>query len=166
MRLVNLLILMKTTIKDKTKWMECCGIAGMTSTEWVRQILGYERETETRHGEVMGNLRIGGWSHAYHYAGNHGVENTQHAYERLSEEVQKLAAELDKRLHDLTAVENELRQMVREDCPNCPNQGWYMVEDSKGDPTPEQCQWCHTVEDSKFNLANAERINPHPNDDQ
>lgn len=106
---------MKTTIKDKTKWMEYCGIAGMTATEWVRQALGYERETETRHADVMRDLRIGGWSHSYHYAGNHGVENTQHAHERLTEEVQALAAELDRRLHDLTAVENELREMVRED---------------------------------------------------
>ena len=93
--------------------MECCGIAGMTATEWLRQVIGYERETETHHTDVMRNLSIGGWSHAYHYAGNHGLENTQHAYERLTDEVQALAAELDKRLHDLAAVENELREMVR-----------------------------------------------------
>lgn len=106
---------MKTTIKNKPKWFQYCGIAGMTATEWVRQVLGYERETETKHGDVMRNLRIGGWSHSYHYAGNHGLENTQHAYETLTVEVDKLAAELDKRLHDLTAVENELREMVMED---------------------------------------------------
>jgi len=105
---------MKTTIKNKTKWVEYCGIAGMTATEWVRQVLGYERKTETRHADVMGNLRIGGWSHSYHYAGNHRLENTQHAHERLTEEVHALAAELDKRLNDLTAVENELREMVME----------------------------------------------------
>jgi hypothetical protein len=104
---------MKPTIKAKTKWMECCGIAGMTATEWVRQILGYERESATRHSDVMRDLRIGGWSHSYHYAGNLGIENTQHAYEKLTEEVQRLASELDKRLHDLAAVENELREMVR-----------------------------------------------------
>lgn len=100
---------MKTTIKNKTKWMKYCGITGMTATEWVRQVLGYERETETRHADVMGGLRIGGWSHSYHYAGNHGIENTKNAYEKLTEEVNALAEELDKRLHDLTAVENELR---------------------------------------------------------
>ena len=86
----------------------------MTATEWARQILGYDRETKTKQSEVMDNLRIGGWAHSYHYAGNHGLENTQHAYEKLTEEVQALAVELDKRLHDLTAVENELREMVRE----------------------------------------------------
>ncbi len=94
--------------------MEYCGIAGMTATEWVRQVLGYERETKTRHADVMRDLRIGGWSHSYHYAGKFGIENTQHAYEELTAEVQSLAAKLDKRVHDLTAVENELREMVRE----------------------------------------------------
>jgi hypothetical protein len=106
---------MKTTIKNKTKWMEYCGIAGMTATEWIRQVLGYERETTTRHPDVMRDLRIGGWSHSYHYAGNFGMENTQHTYEKLTEEVQRLASELDKRLHDLTAVENELREMIAEE---------------------------------------------------
>lgn len=86
----------------------------MTATEWVSQVLGYERKTETRHADVMKDLRIGSWSHSYHYAGNYGLENTQHAYEKLTEEVQALAAELDKRMHDLTAVENELREMVTE----------------------------------------------------
>ena len=105
---------MKTTIKNTTKWIEYCGIAGMTATEWARQVLGYERETETRHADVMSNLRIGGWSHSYHYAGNHRIENTQHAYETLIEEVQRLADELDKRMHDLTAIESELREMVSE----------------------------------------------------
>lgn len=106
---------MKTTIKDMTKWMAYCGIAGMTATEWVHQVLGYERKTETLHADVMSNLCIGGWMHSYHYAGNHGIENTQHAHERLTEEVLSLAEEIDKRLHDLTAVENELRKMVHEE---------------------------------------------------
>jgi hypothetical protein len=108
---------MKTTIKDKTKWTQYCGIAGMTAAEWVRQVLGHERETETRHGDVMRNLRIGGWSHSYHYAGNYKIKNTQHAHEVLTNEVNNLAAELDKRLHDLTAVENELREMIIEESP-------------------------------------------------
>ena len=102
-------------IKEKTKWMEYCGIAGMTTTEWLRQILGYERETTTRYTDVMLTLQIGEWSHAYHYAGNFSFENTQHAYETLTEEVQRLASELDKRLHDLTAVENELKSRLAEE---------------------------------------------------
>ena len=105
---------MKTTIKNKTKWIEYYGISGMTATDWVRQVLGYERETENRHFDVMTNLRIGGWSHSYHYAGNHRLENTQHAFNNLTDEVKRLAEELDKRLHDLTAVENELLEMVKE----------------------------------------------------
>tara|TARA_R110000822_G_scaffold305549_1_gene431359 strand:- start:1649 stop:2002 length:354 start_codon:yes stop_codon:yes gene_type:complete len=106
---------MKTTIKNKTKWMEYCGIAGMTATEWIRQVLGYDRETTKRHLDVMRDLCIGGWSHSYHYAGNFKIKNTQHAYEKLTEEVQRLASELDKRLHDLAAVENELREMIAEE---------------------------------------------------
>lgn len=105
---------MKTTIKNKTKWMEYCGIAGMTAAEWLRQVLGYERETKTRHSDVMRELRIGGWSHSYHYDGNHGLENTKHAQVVLTEEVKRLAEELDKRLNDLAAVESELRKMLRE----------------------------------------------------
>lgn len=105
---------MKTTIIEKQKWMDYCGIAGMTATEWLRQVLGYRRETDIRHVDVMYGLRIGGWSHAMHYNGNCGFENTTHAHNTLLEEVQRLASELDKRLHELTAVENELCEMIKE----------------------------------------------------
>jgi len=54
----------------------------------------------------------------------------------------------------LAAAKEADDKAIGKDCPNCPNQGWYMVPDSKGDPTPEQCQWCYVVEDSKFNLDN------------
>jgi hypothetical protein len=37
------------------------------------------------------------------------------------------------------------------DCPNCDNVGWYMVPDPEGRPTMEQCQWCYTVSNSRFN---------------
>jgi hypothetical protein len=40
-----------------------------------------------------------------------------------------------------------------EDCPNCDNCGWYMVPDSNGEPTQEQCQWCYTVTNSRFNTS-------------
>lgn len=106
---------MKTTIINKTKWVEYCGIAGMTATEWLRQVMGYERETTFCGLFVMRSLKIGGWSHSCYYAGNFGMANTQHAYDKLKEEVQSLAAELDKRLHDLTAVENRLREMLADD---------------------------------------------------
>lgn len=103
---------MKTTIIDANKWIQYHGTAGMTAAEWTRQVIGFERETTTSHSDVMRDLRIGSWSHSYHYAGNHGLENTQHAFEKLTEEVYALAAELDKRLHDLTAVENKLKEML------------------------------------------------------
>ena len=105
---------MKTTIKDKTKWLEYCGIAGMTAKEWVRQVLGYERTTDTNGSDVMRGLNIGGWSHAYHYKGNCGFNNTKHAFEKLADEVERLADELDKRLNDLTAVENQYRDMIND----------------------------------------------------
>ena len=38
-----------------------------------------------------------------------------------------------------------------QNCPNCENVGWYMVPDSEGQPTMEQCQWCYTVANSVFN---------------
>jgi len=46
------------------------------------------------------------------------------------------------------------------DCPNCPNQGWYMVPGINEEPTPQQCEWCYTVEDSKFNMANPSMSGP------
>tara|TARA_R110000823_G_scaffold62221_1_gene147881 strand:+ start:513 stop:785 length:273 start_codon:yes stop_codon:yes gene_type:complete len=43
-----------------------------------------------------------------------------------------------------------------DDCPNCPNQGWYAVEYRNADGTPDQaqqqCEWCYTMPNSKFNL--------------
>lgn len=42
-----------------------------------------------------------------------------------------------------------------EHCPNCPDQGWYVVQDSwSGEPLQEQCEFCWTVENSVFNLTN------------
>ena len=42
-----------------------------------------------------------------------------------------------------------------QDCPNCPNQGWYAVQYTHADGTPDQCQqqceWCYTMPNSKFN---------------
>lgn len=39
-------------------------------------------------------------------------------------------------------------------CFDCPDQGWYIVPDSNGEPTQEQCEWCYTTKDSKFNKQN------------
>ena len=44
----------------------------------------------------------------------------------------------------------------RQDCPYCENIGWYMVPDSNGEPTPEQCRWCYTMPNSKFNKQQKE----------
>ena len=105
---------MKSTIIDTVKWQSYFGISGMTATEWLRQVLRYERKTETNGSDVMRGLCIGGWGHAYHYKGDCGLENTKHAFEKLGEEVERLADELDKRLHDLTAVENRYCEMMNE----------------------------------------------------
>lgn len=99
---------MKSTIIDKQKWMYYCGIAGMTASEWLSQILGYKRKSDFTHNDVMDNLRIGGWSHSYHYKGNFGISNTEQSYQVLSEEVARLANELDMRIGQLTAIENHL----------------------------------------------------------
>lgn len=43
-----------------------------------------------------------------------------------------------------------------EDCPYCPNQGWYIrTNPYTGEPEQEQRQWCETIENSKFNLQKA-----------
>jgi len=38
-----------------------------------------------------------------------------------------------------------------EDCPSCPNQGWYYVG-TYGEQ--EQCEWCCTNPESKFSKQN------------
>ena len=48
------------------------------------------------------------------------------------------------------------------DCPNCPNQGWYeimiTVRGINGEPEPErgqeQCQFCYEHPNSRFNIVN------------
>jgi hypothetical protein len=52
------------------------------------------------------------------------------------------------------AKEHRQKERMREgqDCPRCPNQGWYMVPDHRGDPEPTQCEFCCTNPMSKFNL--------------
>jgi len=52
---------------------------------------------------------------------------------------------------------------IAEDCPNCPNQGWYEVtgtyiNPNNGEPEPqqeqEQCQFCYEQKNSRFNIEN------------
>lgn len=109
---------MKTTIKNKNRWLHYFSSAGMTARDWVRQILASERETTVTHMDVMADLRIGSWSHSYHYNGNFSFDNTSHAHGVLRDEVLRLADELDRRLHELTAVENKLMDMARDSSSN------------------------------------------------
>lgn len=37
-----------------------------------------------------------------------------------------------------------------EDCPNCPNQGWYPVKNSNNEWEQVQCEWCWTNAKSRF----------------
>lgn len=102
---------MNTTIKHKQKWIDAYGIAGMTATDWLYQLLGFERESELSPIDVMRDLRIGGWSHSCHYKGDSRLENTNHAHAVLSDEVARLAAELDDRLNQLAAIESRLKDI-------------------------------------------------------
>lgn len=38
-----------------------------------------------------------------------------------------------------------------EDCPDCPNQGWYYDSDPYYG-SQEQCEWCWCNHNSKFNI--------------
>ena len=105
---------MKTTIMDLSAWRNYYSLAGTTASEWVDQVLNRARGTDLKHSDVMRNLRIGGWNHSYHYGDDLGLFNTEHARDALRQEVVKLARELDERLHQLTAVENELLDLLRE----------------------------------------------------
>lgn len=40
-----------------------------------------------------------------------------------------------------------------EDCPNCPNQGWYAQPNNHtGEPEQVQCEFCETVRHSRYNI--------------
>ncbi len=47
-----------------------------------------------------------------------------------------------------------LREFLNaENCPYCPNQGWYADRDrASGDPVQVQCEFCHTNQKSVFNI--------------
>ena len=39
-----------------------------------------------------------------------------------------------------------------QDCPHCPNQGWYAVPNrNTGDAEQQQCEFCYTTPNSRFN---------------
>lgn len=42
-----------------------------------------------------------------------------------------------------------------EHCPACPDQGWYVVADNRGEAQQEQCEFCYTNPRSIFNLRRA-----------
>lgn len=50
--------------------------------------------------------------------------------------------------------EIEFLSIKGQHCPNCPDQGWYAIQNRNGDPEQEQCEFCYTVEDSVFNINN------------
>ena len=44
------------------------------------------------------------------------------------------------------------------DCPNCNNEGWYVVQCNSLQPEQEQCEFCYTEENSIFNtITNLEQ---------
>lgn len=46
-------------------------------------------------------------------------------------------------------VESVNALLKAEDCPNCPDQGWY-ADGPTDDPEQVQCEWCECVESSLF----------------
>ena len=65
------------------------------------------------------------------------------------EKAERLAAAADvlgKRCIQASIAEERSAELL--DCPNCPNQGWYMSEDGS---YQEQCEFCYTVPMSVFN---------------
>ena len=60
---------------------------------------------------------------------------------------------LDKRIAEFRKMINDilLAKYIGDDCPHCPNQGWYYIG-THGDP--EQCEWCWVNPDSKFTKNN------------
>jgi hypothetical protein len=50
----------------------------------------------------------------------------------------------------LSAYREALENLLEaENCPNCPDRGWYAVQQD-GVLTQEQCRWCYAQENSVF----------------
>ena len=53
------------------------------------------------------------------------------------------------------------KQVQGDDCPDCPNQGWYYIG-PYGEQ--EQCEWCWVNSDSKFSKNDFKRCNSYKAD--
>jgi hypothetical protein len=59
-----------------------------------------------------------------------------------------------KALSILNAAEQAKNENELEDCPFCPNRGWYPDYDRNGKVVQVQCEFCWTNPLSKFNASN------------
>jgi hypothetical protein len=53
---------------------------------------------------------------------------------------------------------SKVDRITPQDCPNCPNMGWYFVFEPPNSRIPQsaypvECEFCHSVPNSKFNLS-------------
>ena len=68
-------------------------------------------------------------------------------------EIERLAGYTMQLLDELSILDGDVVMVPVVNCPNCGDQGWYMVADTHtGEPMQEQCQFCDTVPNSRFNV--------------
>lgn len=101
---------MKTVIKDTKKWEVCFRLSGTTATGWLDQVLRSKRETDLKYSDFMKRFKVRNWTREEYFAcvDKFGLKKAHHLLvAKLAEDARWLAGELDRRLHELTAVETE-----------------------------------------------------------
>lgn len=90
-------------------------------------------------------------------------EELERENQRLRESLKNWEATAARRLviiGEVSTERDQLKACARElakakRCPNCEDVGWYLVEGPHGEPQQEQCKWCDTTPDSRFNALAA-----------
>ena len=78
-----------------------------TATDLVRILTGSRKTSSMSARTIVDSLVISGWMYHYHNTGDHELD-TQTAKDAVLAECGRLAEELDRRLEQLGALENEL----------------------------------------------------------
>jgi len=106
---------MKTAIKDKNRWHHYFGASAMNATQWITQVMGSERETETNPFDVVNKLSICGFHHCDHFKKLSDIDKFSDAHQTLKCEIERLAKELDNRIDQFTAVENHYSLLIKDE---------------------------------------------------
>lgn len=117
-----------------------CSRCGVAYHLWIEdEVKSLQQQLAKETAKVVSLLNV-----CREYGWN-GIENSKCADTFL----RCLIEDLKQQLAEKTAEVERVRKHP-DDCPNCPNQGWYSIE-RNGEQEQDQCEWCYTIPYSKFN---------------